>query len=617
MAERKQVEDLETRSPLSPVARPVDNYYRPVADTVQLEGGGDFADLAQSVGVAVPQLQKILTEAEKREQEKQIQEGAKARLTNQKSFKQLQQDGQITPGQNPWYWKGFMQQDGRISALNYDEAMRTAYMTSDARNSDDPAALSKFMAEHRQQWLTEHKDATPDWMDTFIPGIQKSENNLSAQHVAHRNEVLVQKQEANHGIEVSKLLRRMTENELFAGNTPEDVEAGRKATAAQIEALTADLVRKGMNGKKANQIIAEQVIAQAVETKDTSLLDILKDVKTPGGSIADITEIRQKVDSAGQHIRTMNRQETQWQWALDDRPDVLESHAWAKETRAKQREAWAKQQTSDDRAERVRGYTSDIVTSIQERGIIDPNTLALLRKDDPGAAMTMEQYQKGFLGRASTVVPDQRVIASMQMRIRSNPGGVTEAEIWAGVGKRWNNDDARAMSDELQQRLTSPAAGVLAKNQSFQTLFRTVGTTVVKNMEASKTGAGEAMSGLAQEEFRDLVEGIYTDNAIPANQKKAKMTEAYLATIKKYNQLATEMMNDMSGNKNTPTTPTKTPDKNTPPGPAKFIPSEHVNQLLSNPRDPELRAEFEKTYGPGSVEKVMSGGAGGRYPIIK
>src|SRR6266508_4581580 len=98
MADRVQVnQDLNFRSPLSPVARPLDSYYRPQPETVQLEGGGNFADLAQSIGIAVPQIQKALSEEEKFRQEEEVKKGAIARLKNQKSFKEAISSGIIRP----------------------------------------------------------------------------------------------------------------------------------------------------------------------------------------------------------------------------------------------------------------------------------------------------------------------------------------------------------------------------------------------------------------------------------------------------------------------------------------------------------------------------------------
>lgn len=627
--QREQVADLRTSSPIRPTASPVDTYYRPVANTVQLEGGGDFADLARSVGLATPVIQKELSEYEKAEQEKQVLEGAKARLANQKSFKQLQQEGKIEPGQNPWYWKGFMQQDGRISALEYDEAMRTAYMESDARNSDDPKQLQAFMAKYRQDWLSNHKDATRDWMDSFIPGIQKSENNLSAQHVAHRNKVLVETQERNTGIEISKLLAIQRDREIQAGNDPDLIAASRPAVAAQIQALTADLVRKGMSGKRANEIIAEQIIARGVDDRDPDYArEMLGMIGTGNGKVADITEIKTKIQTGENHIRSINRQEKLDLWRDADRPFEVAARDHAVKSRSEQEKTWGRQQKSEDREERVRGLTSDISNQIRINGVIDPNKLALLTKDDWRAAAQMEEYQRTRQVRAQEIIPDQRAVAAMSLRIATDPDSVRESDIWMGVRPGgWTDNDARSMSNELQQRLNSPARGILKGNRDYINLDQSLGAAISKNMETARTGAGEAEAGRARVRFRKVAEAIYADKNLNEGEKATKLDEAYLAELTRSNKIAREMMGAGGAAEATPTlTETKAAEAKKKADDAaakakeieaKLIPQKHILQLIQNGSNEEARSEFDKMYGPGAAAKVLLGGPDTRYPRLK
>jgi len=624
MAERKQVEDLNTRSPLRPTASPVDNYYKVQADTVQLEGGGDFADLAKSVGIAVPMIQKELSEQEKAEQEKQIQEGAKARLANQKSFKQMQDRGEIAPGQNPWYWKGFMQQDGRIAALNYDEAMRTQYMTSEARNSDNPQELAKFMTDHRKQWLEENKGATPDWMDTFIPGIQKSENNLSAQHVAHRNQVLISTQEANTGIEISKILAAQRDREVAAGNDPDLIEASRPAVAKQISDLTADLVRKGMSGTKANEIIAEQVIARGVEDKDQNYArGLLENISTGSGKVSDITGIKAKIESAENHIRSVKRQEKLDAYRDEDRPFEVAQRNDQAVIREHRNKEWSEQQKSRDRDEKIRGFTSDISNQIRINGVIDPNKLALLRKEDWRAAAQMEDYQHTRQMRGEQIIPDQQVAARMSERIATNPDSVREHDIWAGVRQGgWTYEQAKGMSNELQERLKSPANSILKTNQGYKDLESSGASAIAKNMETARTGAGEATAGLFKIRWRKINEDIWSDTKTTPGQKEVLMEEAYLKELTRSNSIAAGLMQNSGGDTLGPPKPTVAQKKQQTQtnaesaiqaDEAKWIPAHHIQRLIENYNDPDARATFDKKYGPGAAEMVGIGGSSGRY----
>jgi hypothetical protein len=635
MADRTQVRDLNLDSPLRPVAEPVDTYYRPTAKTVNLEtggadveGGGTFRSLAESIGAVTPVIQREISEWEKLRQEEAVKEGAVARIKNQKSFKDAQAAGMIRPAENPWFVKGYLQQDGRLSGANYREALMTAWGQSPAKNSDNLGDFQKFQGDFRNKWIQENDGKTPDWMDGFAPKMQQADNELSARHVAHRMKVLEDTQEQNTEIEVNKILAAQKDRELQAGNDPDLIEASRPAVANELSVLASDLVRKGMDGSKVNKIITDQANALGVEFRDPSFArSVIKDINTGSGKLGDTTYAKQKLEASENHIRSVNRQEKLDAWRDEDRPFEVENRNHAVQARAQQVKTWEKQAKSEIREERIQGLTSDISNQIRVNGVIDPNKLALLNKEDWRAAAQMEDYQRTRQVRAQEIIPDQHAASQMNERIATNPESVREHDIWAGVRPGgWTYEQARTMSNELQQRMNSPARGILKNNLDYKNLDTSLNAAVSKNMEAARTGAGEAEAGRARIRFRKIAEDIYSGPGTEG-EKAVALDEAYLKELERSNKIAKGLMNPGGVLEVTPTPAEAKAEREKTARQqekaaeearikaeeAKYIPAHHVKRLLENYNDPDAKAAFDAKYGPGASVLVGTGGMGGRY----
>src|SRR5690349_892230 len=206
---RTQVGDLERSPIIRPAAAPVDTYYRPAEDAPDKPdlGLGGLADLAKALEKAEPSIQNYLQSEHKQYTEEELKKGAAERLANQTAFRDAIKKGLIPEGASPWFIKGYQQQEGRLDGMEYDTALRTAWSSSDVKESDDPAALTKFIGDFRTNFMKERGvTGVLDWQDGFQPMMDRAEANLSAQHVAHRQQEIMRKVRENTYAEVSALI---------------------------------------------------------------------------------------------------------------------------------------------------------------------------------------------------------------------------------------------------------------------------------------------------------------------------------------------------------------------------------------------------------------------------
>lgn len=597
MADRVQVnQNLGFNSPLRPTASPTDPYYQVKANTVQLQGGGDFADLANSVGIATPQIQKALSEEQKFQQEQAIAAGAKARLVNQKSFKDAQAAGLIRPAENPWFVKGYLQQDGRLSGMNYDAALRTAWAESSAKNSDNPADFQKFQNDFRTKWISENDGKTPDWMDGFAPKMAQADNNLSAQHVAYRQRVIEETAKQNTGIETRKLLDLQSERE--AGLSPNDplVLEGRRQTAAQIQALTADFVKKGLDGKTANQIVAEQVITKGIEMMDDGYARaVLGEIKTPGGSVSKIAEVAKQIASSELTIRDKVWSDKIHGEHDEDRPYAVAQRDFGLKQIEHTQGQWDKEKLSYDRSERVRARTNEMTMKVLSGKPLTEQEYLDLAKDDAGAAAWVKNFRHSLIQQNSQIINDPHAIAQTMLQMSGDPNSVSAKDIFGGVmANRWDMGAAMTMWNERQQ-LTGPGQDPANKDPYFQSLQHGLVSGIGNNV-ANLSGSAPFDASNAAVEFRKYYVELQADQTLKPSDRMAKLRSRQLELLKHYNEYAVQSSVSAKDAGVAPSTSIRGETKPTSgqkaEGPLQVPPSA-VEYLMAHP---ETQADFERTF---------------------
>jgi hypothetical protein len=585
--------ELRTGSPLSPVARPTDPYYRPTTNPVPNAEPSELADLAKQLNVVAPELQANLVETHRQYTESEIKAGVEARLKNQKSFKDAVNQGLIKEAENPWFVKGYMQQDGRLSGMEYDAAMRTAWASSPVKESDDPSALSKFMGEFRSQWMKDHEGGTPDWMDGFKPTMTASEQNLSAQHVAHRQSEISKKVRENTANEIGVLLSNQQAREDGMSPTDPLVLADRQVMAKHIEQLNADMIKNGLSGSDANKITAEVVIAKGIELKDDGYArGILDEIKTPGGSISRIAEVTQKLNSAETLISNQKWQDKMHNNYDEDRPFAVASRDFGLKQIEHTKEQWAKEKTSYDRGERVRAMTNEMTMKVLAGQVIDPKEYQALAKDDASAAAWVRNFRHTLLLQNAQIIPDQHAIANMMLRMAGDPNSVTAKDIFSGVqSNRWDMASAMTMWNERQQ-MTGPGQDPANRDPFFASLNHGLVSGISGNLQ-NISGSAQFDASAASVELRKFYAETMGNDKLQPSEKQAAIREKQRKLLEFYNPLASQQSSDVKA-----ATQSGTFTPAVPVG----IPLAHINALRAHP---EKAADFDAKYGVGAAQRVL------------
>lgn len=602
--ERVQTQDLKTSSPLAPVARPVDSYVRPTAASVGPAAPSELEDLARQLNIVAPQLQQNLAESHKQYTEAEIKAGTEARLKNQKSFRDAVQSGVIPEAANPWFVKGYQQQDGRLSAMEFDAAMRTAWASSPVKESDNPAEFTKFLADFRKSWMQDHEGGTQDWMDGFIPGLHQSESNMTAQHIAHRQAEISRAVRENTANEIGVLLNNQEQRE--RGMSPLDplVQESRMATAREIQNRTKDLVQKGLSGSDANKITAEVVIAKGIELKDGDYARaILSNIQTPGGNVAGIADVAQKLNSAETLISNQKWNDRMHAEHDEDRPFAVASRNFGLLQIQHTKDQWAKEKVSYDRTERVRGMTNEMTMKVLAGQPIDPKEYQALAKDDASAAAWVKNFRHTLLTQNAQIISDQGEVSRTMLVIATNPENVTARDIFSGVQQgKWDMGMAMTMWNERQQML-SPGQDPANRDPYFGGLLNGLVGGISGNV-ARVSGEAQFDASNAGVEFRKYQRELMADPKLTPSERMEKLRTKQLDLMMHYNKIGAERSKvaEDAGVVKPSTIRGETNKKSDGPLP---IPPAAVQHLMQHP---ELQAEFEKKYNlvPGSASTLIN-----------
>lgn len=539
MAQRVQVSDLRAAPEIRPAARPVDTYYRPVADPVAKPEPSEFDALAQAFTQAAPQITAAAVKEFQDRADEEMRKGAAARDLNKKRFKEATKLGLIKEAQNPWFIKGYMQQDGRVTGMDYDAALRMAWANDPVRASNDPKALQGFIEKFRSDYLKDKGELVGnlDWMDGFRSKMVASESNLGAQHIAHRQSEISKEVRQNTGRELLGLLRTAEQSGSISAPDAATTAQGRQALGATISARLKSLVDSGLDGSDANAAAIETLALHALETRDPSVFAIADHISTgPGGKLSGTAAFQAKKLQVERQLKEQERQDRRDAWDLEDRPYVIETRDWARETRQHQREEWAEKQKSRNKAERVEGLLGDLATAVLANEKLDPDKLAELTRLSPRDGAWVKAWKKQSMDQGREIVTDQRAVAQMMLRIAERPESVTARDIFGGVGVAWKIEDARAAWNELQQ--VKKEKEVLRINPHADRVIANA-TRAIASSETALKGEGPANLIVAEGKLRRAAVEIYAREDLTEMQKEIEFEKRSLQIVDYYNKLAT------------------------------------------------------------------------------
>jgi hypothetical protein len=333
----------------------------------------------------------------KEDREEQFKLGQMKQQESQQQFADAQAKGVIPQSANPWFIKGYQNQDGRVQGLDYYNQMQSAYLNSPAKGNDDPAAYEKFSGDFKKGYMAKlPADRSTDWWDGFHQTSTVADERMSREHAENVTRMVVNKQETNTGAEVNVIL-----------NSTHDP----KAAAGAINELAEKMRLEGMPPEAFGKVVAAQVMAKA-KLGDPNFLQVLDHVKAgdgkSGATLASDGKIAMARADVSQWLTDKARSAQQFAWAADNhRYSVEVVRPRAEEAYNHQKTEWDRQSVLWNRADQSRS----LLGQIQSITIARPDSayaetrplLAKLADVDPHQTEAASAFVKSYISSTETV----------------------------------------------------------------------------------------------------------------------------------------------------------------------------------------------------------------------
>ncbi len=429
-------------------------------------------DLLRNLGIGTARLNDAAERITREERDRQFKEGQLAQEKNQKDFAKAVEDGTIPQTANPWFIKGYQNQDGRVAGLAYYGELRKAYSESPAKGSDDPKVFEEFVQGFTKSYMERlGKNQSDDWWAGYKTVADGAKSSLATEHAQEAEKAVIAKQEANTGAQVNAILN----------STRDPV-----AAAAEINRLGADLKLKGMPSASFEKVAAEAILAKA-KMGDGNMLKALDHVTTGDGKavLASNPKVTMAKVDVSNFLTEKARGDTRWAWANDDRQWTLKQRERADAMQKREDEPSAREKDNWGKQARVESLLSKVVIDTMR----DPanafannrERITEIAKLDASKAESATNYIDGFLTKRERV-PDhieRPVLAQLEsdmMRAAGNPAAmaaVVERSITlfnqGSIGRDTHMkfmDDARSWSafdPDAQRKLQAPPIQAVRK----------------------------------------------------------------------------------------------------------------------------------------------------------
>ena len=388
----------------SVVARPLATATPGLAITAQ---STETDALLRSLDIGIGRFSEAGKQMLTEDREEQFKKGQLAQEQNQKDFSKAVEDGVIPQTANPWFIKGYQNQDGRVAGNNYYTEMRAAYANSEAKGSDDPKVYEKFVQGFTKSYMEKlGADKSAEWMAGFQTVSDGARRTLASEHASQAEAAVIAKNEANTGAEINVVL-----------NGTKDPQQAAEA----INALGEKMRLMGMPRASFEKVAAEAILAKA-KLGDPGMLKALDYVKTGdnGATLASNPKVVSARVDTENWLTEKRRGDQRWAWAVEDRQWNLQQREWAKQSHAREEERYKQQQAEFGRHEKARS----LMTIIQTSAMADPagayannrEALTELSKVDPAAASSTASFLDAFTTKRERVddATERPIIAQLQ-----------------------------------------------------------------------------------------------------------------------------------------------------------------------------------------------------------
>lgn len=300
---------------IKPAASPVDTF-------VRTNEGDQLDQLARGLSVVAPAMGRFSDTLAQKRAEVDFETGIKTArevAEKAKTAREAIQKGLIRPNESEWFMAGLHEQFGRLGADEFNFAFLTALATDEQmQTTTDPADFNRFYSEQRQKWESEH--------------LTKEDRNLSFEKGfgSKADAYLADAQRSFAASLGNRVMQFSLDNHFAEVKNAVKVEMKRGLPLTEIgkavTALNDDAIRRGVSGSLLNARTSEAVIAAAVELKDITILDILKDVKSGpalrSGERSPLSDTKfgsDKIEEARQLIALYNHQDAEAQTVAQKR----------------------------------------------------------------------------------------------------------------------------------------------------------------------------------------------------------------------------------------------------------------------------------------------------------
>ena len=338
---------------------------------------------------------------------------------NQKALAAAVRSGELPAGMSPAYLRGvhlgFLENLGSQYSRDLSEAYR-AHPVSGALSTE---GFSEFQQEFDGGWYAENLPDLDSSLiaDGFSPRADAASRALSTKHIGD-----VSTNVERRGFEAISASVGSAVDHLYAltGGIEDESEARLVAQLASniiSDANPDSLTANGLDKRKANDVLVSAFLQKARESGDASILDALRYVETPGGSVMDIPRYRDQVLDVTSELQT-------------------------REERAERFDDW--QRTKNREA--VHRDASNRAYSAFENGNTDEYEAALEQFRANGLAedaFKMERLLERTVRESQKVVEDPAVQRQLWAELQDNPEAST-ADILAGYEGQISASTTRA-----------------------------------------------------------------------------------------------------------------------------------------------------------------------------
>ena len=392
-----------------PAASPVNRFSTPVREELPASQVGPTSgqQLAEALRGFVPAAQRFALNRQTEQDQAAIAEANAARLKVGMSWAEAVRSGKISPDQNPFYIQAWKEQDGRVTANEYNTALLTR--ANEIANSTSHAESQEWVDAFRREFMQEKGILEQD--TAFSEGFGRTalahEDNFIRAQASRVSGNIQNEVRTNSVLEMEQSLAELRDREIGISGA---------ADALNIQKERLRLV--GVAPEEANDMILAAVALEAEQNLDVNILKVLDEIETGSGFLAGTSRAQEVI------LRTQERIQNK----LDENDRTAAARAKAER---------------DLRAQQASAVIEEAIFRAQSDGGVvhladHESEMGILWENDPALARTMRNA----------------INASHEEVVRVDTEAVAQQlwdDVFRGVSKRGDIYDAFSARDLTQQ----------------------------------------------------------------------------------------------------------------------------------------------------------------------